>query len=302
VQQIINEINRLKKEKNAIILAHNYQLPEVQDVADFIGDSLGLAQKASKVDASIIVLCGVYFMAETAKIINPDKKVLIPDPAAGCPLAAFADKKTVLEWRERYPEAAFVAYVNSTADVKAVVDICCTSSNALQVVASLPQKQVVFLPDKNLGSYVKSKIKDKEIILWPGFCIVHENVEVEDVLEVKKIYPDALVMVHPECREEVRALADSICSTGQMFDFVEHHKDVKRFIVVTEWGINYALKRRFLEKEFIEPKRRMECQNMKKITLKKILNSLEKEYFEVKIDRETIEKAHIPIEKMLTAG
>lgn len=299
MKRLIDKIHQLKKEKNALILAHNYQLPEVQDVADFIGDSLGLARKASDTKASIIVLCGVYFMAETAKILNPEKKVLIPDINAGCPLACFATAEMVLNWKKMYPDAAFVAYVNSTADVKAVVDICCTSSNALRVVASLKEKRVVFLPDKNLGSYVKEQIKDKEIILWPGYCVVHENVNVEDVLRVKEKYPDALVMVHPECRKEVRNLADGICSTGQMFDFVASHSETKRFIVVTEWGINYALKKRFPEKEFIEPAKRMECKNMKKITLQKVLNALERETFEVKIPSATIEKAKAVIEKML---
>ncbi len=296
---IKQEILRLKKEKDAIILAHNYQLPEVQDVADFVGDSLGLAQKATKVDASLIVLCGVYFMAETAKLLNPQKKVIIPDKTAGCPLACFADEKIVLEWRKRYPDATFVAYVNSTAGVKANVDICCTSSNAVKIVNSLETKRVVFLPDKNLGRYVKEQVKDKEIILWPGYCIVHENVNVADVISVKERYPDALVIAHPECNKEVLDIADGICSTGQMFDFVEKHQEVNNFIVVTEWGMNYALKRRFPQKNFIEPEKRMECKNMKKITSDKVLKSLRKEEYEIKIDENVAEKAKISIEKML---
>ncbi|MGC8764545.1 MAG: quinolinate synthase NadA [Brevinematia bacterium] len=299
MKDIYQKVLRLKREKNAIILAHNYQLPEVQDVADFVGDSLGLAQQATKVDASLIILCGVYFMAETAKILNPDKKVLIPDRNAGCPLASFANERMVKEWRKRYPDATFVAYVNTTAEVKANVDICCTSSNALKIVNSLDSKRVVFLPDKNLGRYIKERVKDKEIILWPGYCIVHENVNVEDVIAVKERFPDALIIAHPECNKEVVQIADGVCSTGQMFGFVENNPQVKNFIVVTEWGINYALKKRFPDKNFIEPAERMECKNMKKITIEKVLNSLEKEEYEVKIERNIIEKARVSIEKML---
>ncbi|MEJ5285060.1 MAG: quinolinate synthase NadA [Brevinematales bacterium] len=292
------KILELKKKKNAYILAHNYQLPEIQDVADFVSDSLGLARKAKEVESPLIVLCGVYFMAETAKILNPDKKVLIPDINASCPLACFADEKMVLEWRKLYPDAAFVAYVNSTAKVKALVDICCTSSNAVKVVNSLDAKRVVFLPDKNLGRYVKERV-DKEVILWPGYCVVHENVNLDDVIQVKKKHPGALIMAHPECPEEIVKIADGVCSTGQMFDFVKQNENVKEFIVVTEWGINHALKKMFPEKVFIEPKKRMECVNMKKITLEKLYNSLEKEVYEVSIDENISEKARISIEKML---
>ncbi len=292
------KILELKKKKNAVILAHNYQLPEIQNVADFVGDSLGLAVKAAQINAPLIVMCGVYFMAETVKILNPDKKVLIPDRNASCPLACFADEKMVDEWRKLYPDAAFVAYVNSTAEVKARVDICCTSSNALKIVNSLKEKQVVFLPDKNLGRFVKERV-DKEVILWPGYCVVHENVILSDVLEVKEKHPSALVMVHPECPKEVVDIADGVCSTGQMFDFVRNNEKAKEFIVVTEWGINHALKKTFPEKVFIEPKRRMECVNMKKITLEKLYNSIEKETEEIKIDKNISEKAKISIEKML---
>lgn len=292
-------IKEFKIKKNAFIIAHNYMLPEVQDVADYVGDSLGMAQVARKADSSFIIVCGVYFMAETAAIINPEKKVFIPDKDAGCPLSNFANEKMILEWRKKYPDYTFVAYVNTGAKVKAYSDICCTSANAVKVVKSIKNDKIVFLPDRNLGDYVSKQVPEKKFVLWPGYCIVHENVELNSVIAVKEMNPDAKILVHPECPENIRNIADVICSTSQMIDFVEKNKDCNKFIVVTEWGINYALKKKFPEKTFIEPRNRMECVNMKKITLDKILNVLMDEMNQVYVEKEIIEKARNAIDKML---
>lgn len=297
-----DEIRSLKEQYGAIILAHNYQLPEIQDIADFTGDSLALARKATEIDQDVIVFCGVYFMAETAAILNPQKTVIIPDPTAGCPLADFASGETVREWKQKYPDHAFVAYINSNADVKAEVDICCTSSNAVKIVNSLEQDKIVFLPDRNLGSYVAEQT-DKEIVLWNGYCVVHETVNPKSIIAVQERYPDAITMAHPECPKPVREIADEICSTGQMFGVVDKYPDVKRFIVVTEWGMNYALQERYLDKEFIEPERRMECKNMKKITAEKLKTALadfkKMDYFTVKADPEIGLNAKKSIDRML---
>jgi quinolinate synthase len=297
---IIREIQRLKEEKDIIILAHNYMLPPVQDCADFVGDSLGLAQKAAGISKKRILVCGVYFMAETAAILNPGKTVLIPDIQAGCPLAGFADAKMVGEWRKNYPDYTFVAYVNTSAEVKALSDVCCTSSNAVKIVKAVKNDKIVFLPDKNLGSYVASQVPDKKIVLWPGYCVVHETADLEAVALAKEKHPAGLSMVHPECPPDLRDMADGILSTGQMFQFVEQHPETREFIVITEWGINYALQKRFPDRVFIEPDRRMECRNMKKITPEKVLNSLKKLVYEVKIKPEIAEKAKVSIEKMLS--
>ncbi len=297
-RKILEEIRELKKEKNAVILAHNYQLPEIQDTADYIGDSLGLAKMARQATGDTIVMCGVYFMAETAAVLNPGRTVIIPDKEALCPLASFANKKMVLEWRKRYPEHAFVAYVNTTAEVKALADVCCTSANALEIVRRLPQSKIVFLPDKNLGSYVKEIVKEKEIVLWPGFCVVHEKADPEAVSKTKGIYPKAAVLVHPECPAEIRNLGDAVLSTGQMFEFVEKHPEIDDYIIVTEWGINYGLSRRF-KKNFIEPLKRMECRNMKRINSRKLLESLRSMDFKIQVDSVVAGNSARAIEKML---
>jgi quinolinate synthase len=301
-REALSEIARLKLEKDTFVLAHNYQLPEVQEAADFVGDSLALAQKALKIPNRRVLMCGVYFMAETVAILNPEKTVIIPDTTAGCPLANFAPVEMVREWKEKYPEHVFVAYVNSSAAVKAEVDICCTSSNAVKIVKALPQKRIVFLPDRNLGAWVKEKLPEKEIVLWPGFCVVHETVDPAAVYAAKQTNPDALVMVHPECPGDILAMADGVCSTGQMNEFVEKHPEAKRFIVVTEWGMVYALSRRFPGAEFIEPGgKRLECRNMKKNTLDKVIAALsdDTDRNRVSVPAETGQRARKAIEKML---
>ena len=297
--KLTDEIKKLKKEKDILILAHNYQLPEIQDIADYVGDSLGLAQKAVSIRNKSIVLCGVYFMAETAAILNPNKDVFIPDENAGCPLADFATSAMIKKWRAEYPDHAFVAYVNTSAEVKALSDICCTSANAERIVRSVKNKKIVFLPDKNLGDYVKRRVPEKEVVLWPGFCVVHENADFESVLKAKEENPKALVMVHPECRIEIRDMADGILSTGQMFEFVRRHPDIKSFIVITEWGIIHALKKEFPEKDFIEPSKRMECKNMKRITLDKLLLCIREGKSKVTVEESIAIKARLAIEKML---
>jgi quinolinate synthase len=298
----VDEILRLKKEKDAFILAHNYQVPEIQDAADFVGDSLGLAKKAATIPNRLIVMCGVYFMAETVALLNPEKTVLIPDPDAGCPLASFADAKMVRDYREKYPDHAFVAYVNTSAEVKSLVDICCTSSNAVQVVRSIRNDRIVFLPDKNLGAYVKRQVTDKEIVLWPGFCVVHENADLGSIIRAKEEHPGALLMAHPECRAEVLEIADGICSTGQMFEFVEKHPGTSEFITVTEWGITHALRKRFPGKSFIEPLQRMECRNMKKTTADKLLASLKNGVYRVTVPEPIAARARETIEKMIAVS
>ena len=297
----VERINKLKKQHNAIILAHNYQLPEIQDIADFVGDSLDLALKATKTDADVIVFCGVNFMAEAAKILNPDKKVIHPDIDSRCPMADMVDVES-LGWLQRdHSDAATVAYINTTADVKAVSDICCTSSNAVKVIESLNAKKVIFIPDTNLGLYAKRFVKDKEMIIWPGMCPTHHNgIKKEDILKLKKQHPNAEIMVHPECRPEVIDIADYVFSTNGM---VNHAKqsDSKEFIVGTEKELCYRLKKEKPDKIFY-PIETAVCPNMKKITLDKVLLSLEKLEPQLELPTKIMEKARIPLDKMMKIG
>ncbi|MCX7882084.1 MAG: quinolinate synthase NadA [Brevinematales bacterium] len=298
-QDLKEAILRLKKEKQAYILAHNYQLPEIQDVADHVADSLGMARHALTIPNDCIVVCGVYFMAETVSLLNPHKRILIPDTNAGCPLANFAPIQEVKRWRIQYPDHTFVAYVNSSAEVKAEVDICCTSANAIEIVRRLPNTKIVFLPDKNLGRYVQKHVPEKEIVLWPGFCVVHETADLEALLRTKEAHPHALIVAHPECPEEIQDIADGVCSTGQMIHFVEQHPEIKEFIIVTEWGMVYALQKKFPDRVFLEPSHRMECKNMKRITLTKLYDALREEKFIVKVPDDIRERARRSIDKML---
>lgn len=299
LSEIQKRLMELKRNRKTVILAHNYQLPEIQDVADIVADSLGLAREATRIDAEEVVVCGVYFMAETVAILNPKKRVLIPDPDAGCPLADFATPEMVREWRKKYPDYAFVTYVNSSAEVKALSDVCCTSANAEKIVRAVPNDKIVFLPDKNLGAFVASRVPEKEIVLWPGFCVVHETASLDAVIEAKQAHPQARVLAHPECPKDFWPVADALLSTGQMFDDVAKHPEVKEFILVTEWGIKAGLSKRFPGRMFIEPGKRMECRNMKKITLPKLEKSLTSGVFEVKVDERVAEAARVSIEKML---
>ncbi len=291
------EIRALKKDKSAIILAHNYQIPEVQDVADLIGDSLELSRAAAKLDEEIIIFCGVDFMAETAAILSPQKTVVIPERGAWCPMAHMISPNQLQDIKDLYPEAAVVCYVNSTAEVKARSDICCTSANGVQVVKSLKEKQVIFVPDKNLSAYV-SRHTNKQIIPWNGYCYVHDNYTLEDVIIARKLHPGADVVVHPECRPEVIDQADHVYSTSGM---ARHAKgsESNEFIIGTEIGMLYRLKKDNSEKDFYPLSENAICQNMKKTNLEKVLRSMQTLESRVIVPKEIACKARNAIARML---
>ena len=294
-EELIKEINELKKQKNAVILVHNYQRPEIYEVADFIGDSLELARKAEKTDAKIIVFCGVDFMAESAKILNPNKLVLHPEKLSVCPMAQMVTKEQILEIKTKYPKAIVVSYVNTTAEVKAVSDICCTSANAVEVVNSLEEDEIIFTPDKNLAAYVQTKTK-KKIIPVEGHCYVHDKITEEEVKKAKENYPNAKVMVHPECKIEVIKLADVAASTSQMIKYARE-SDAKEFIAVTECGMVYRLKREMPDKNFYAVGGT--CIQMKKITLDNVYDCLKNETNQVEIDKEIMDKAKKSLKRMI---
>lgn len=292
------DIQRLKREKDAIILAHNYQIPEIQDIADFVGDSLELARVSAKVKERIIVFCGVKFMAETAKILSPEKQVLLPEEDAGCPLADMAEKEAVVKMKERYPDAWVVSYVNTSAEVKAVSDVCCTSGNAEKVVRNVPAQKIIFLPDKNLCWYVKKRVPEKDIICWDGYCFVHRQFTVDDVRKAREIYPDAEIIVHPECEPDVQELADGIYSTSGMLKRAKESK-AKIMIVGTEEGLLHRLKKENPDKQFYSLGSTKLCYNMKKTTLKSVNNALKKEIYKISLPEEIIEKARGALERMI---
>lgn len=287
----------MKEERKAVILAHNYQRSEVQDTADYIGDSLGLSQMAAQVEEEVIVFCGVHFMAETAKILAPRKTVLMPDIHAGCPMASMVTAPELKKWKRKYPGRPVVCYVNTTAEVKAESDICCTSSNAVKVVNSLHGKEILFVPDKNLAAYA-ARHTDKKVIAWDGYCYVHHNIHRQDIQEKKNQYPGAVVWVHPECRPEVIDLADKVLSTGQMVKEAQK-TEAKQVIIGTETGIIYRLKKENPPINFYPALESALCQNMKKITLTKVLHSLENMDHKVDIPLEISQRARGSIEKMI---
>ncbi|NLI14073.1 quinolinate synthase NadA [Pelotomaculum propionicicum] len=273
IKQLSDEIKRLKKERNAVILAHFYQRPEVQEVADFIGDSLGLSQQAAETDADVIIFCGVHFMAESASILSPGKIVVLPDEHAGCPMADMVDAVQLEQKKKEYPDATVVCYVNTSAEVKAECDVACTSANAVKVVASLPKdKPIIFVPDKNLGHYIFTRT-GREMILWEGYCNTHHGLTAADILKAKAEHPDALVMVHPECHPDVVAMADKVASTAGMINFAVEN-DAREFIVGTEMGILHMLKKRCPDKQFYMASKKLACPNMKKTTLEKVHQAL----------------------------
>ncbi len=297
-QDIVKRINDLRVKHNAVILAHNYVLGEVQDIADFVGDSLELSIKAAATQAPVIVFCGVSFMAETAKLLAPNSTVLLPEVSAGCPMADMASAEAVQALRKEHPDAVFVAYVNTTAAVKAEVDICCTSANAEKIVSSIPEdKEIVFLPDQNLGGNVMKKL-NREMILFPGYCPTHHRVTPEQLDAMRQQYPDAPIMVHPECPVEVTAKADAALSTGGMLKFVKE-SPAKQIIVGTESGIIHRLRKENPDKEFIALAPAPRCMNMKKITLESVLKSLEEMQTPVELPQAMIQRAKLPIERML---
>jgi len=297
-EKLIEKIKRLKAERNAVILAHNYQPAEIQDLADFCGDSLGLSIKAAETDAQVIVFCGVKFMAETAAILSPQRTVLLPDKFAGCPLADMITAEQLSELKQKYPGALVVCYVNSSAEVKAQSDYCCTSSNAVEVVNSIPQdRQIIFVPDQHLGRFVVEKT-GRDLVLWPGYCHVHVAITEEDIKNAKTKYPDAIVMAHPECTEPVKELSDELLSTGQMLEFVDK-STAKHFIVATEIGMTHPLKKQNPRAEFIAASDRAICPNMKKITLEKVAWSLEDMQYKVTVPEEIRVKASKAIDRMV---
>jgi quinolinate synthase len=298
---LAQRLRELKAERNAVILVHNYQLPEVQDNGDILGDSLQLAVDASNTDTDVIVFCGVDFMAETAKILAPERTVLHPDPEAKCPMAAMCEVELLLAKKEEYPDAIVVSYVNTTADVKAETDVCCTSANAVKVVRSLAEKEVIFTPDRNLGLYVQRFVPDKEIILWPGFCATHHSrITVEDLTALKNEHPGAEVMVHPECTPEVIDIADKVFSTGGMLKHARASPK-SEFIVGTERDMAYRLSRELPDKTF-HPLEKALCPDMKRITLEKVVRSLETMSPEVVLSLDIIERARRPLERMVKIG
>ena len=281
--EIVEKINKLKKEKNAVILAHCYQNPEIDLVADYVGDSLGLSKLASKTNADIIVFAGVYFMAETAKILSPDKKVLLPNKKSGCNMADMIDLRMVREFRAKYPNIPLVCYVNSTAEVKAECDVCCTSANAIEVVRSMNVEKVLFAPDCYLGSWVQKNLPTVEVISYPGYCPTHLRISADDIIQAKAKHPDGVVLVHPECRQEVVELSDFTGSTTQIFDYVKRTNH-KTYIICTEKGVVDRLKRDYKDKNFVLVNDKLICHNMKQNTLEDIYNALLNEEFEVNVD------------------
>jgi len=294
---IISEITKLKKQKNAIILVHNYQRPEVQDIADFTGDSLELSQQAAKTSAAVIVFCGVHFMAETAYIINPRKTVLMPEIEAGCPMADMITAEALVKRKKELTGVTVVCYVNSSAAVKAESDICCTSANAVKVVQSLGGKEILFVPDQYLGEWVAQKTGNK-MHLWPGFCPTHMKILPEDILKLKKEYPAAVALVHPECRAEAKTAADEVLSTGGMIRYVRE-STARIFIIGTETGIIHRLQKENPGKHFIPVTDKAICPNMKRITLEKVLWSLQDVKYPVIVPENIRSKALSAVERML---
>jgi quinolinate synthase len=298
---IVDKIKKLKKEKNAVILAHNYQLPEIQDIADFVGDSLGLSIEAARTDAAIIVFCGVHFMAETAKILSPQKIVLLPDKNAGCPMADMIDAGGLKSLQAKHPDAVTVCYVNTTAAVKAQCDYCCTSANALRIVQNIllnhKDKEIIFVPDQYLAQNVAAQVKH-DFIIWEGYCPTHAKILPENIMQAKRLHPKAKVIVHPECRPEVTALADVVTSTEGMSKYIKKAPEME-FIIGTETGIIHRMKKENPDKIFYPVTEMAVCPNMKKITLEKVLWSLEDLSYEIIVPPDIMEKARLSIERML---
>jgi quinolinate synthase len=302
-QVLIDEIRDLVRQRNAIILAHNYQWPDVQDVADVTGDSLGLALEAQKTKADLIVFCGVHFMAESAKILNPEKRVLLPNLSAGCSLADSITPESLEDWKKRYPGHTVVTYVNSSAEVKAMSDICCTSANAVSVIRSLDTDKILFTPDRNLGNWVKRQVPEKEIVIYDGACPTHDVLRGANVSKVKSSLPGSIIIAHPECREDIIAIADEVCSTTAMIGRIAKYPDAKTFIVATENGIIHQMKLRYPDKEFVLADGcigcRLHCPYMKMISLEHIKRSLLEDKFEVAVDDDVMIGARRALDRML---
>lgn len=298
MNELIEKINKLKKEKNAVILAHCYQNVEIDEVADYVGDSLYLSQMAAKTNADIIIFAGVYFMAQTAKILNPSRKVLLPRLESGCRMADMITLEQLREFKSKYPKMPTVCYINSTAEVKSECDICCTSSNAVKIVDSLKADEILFLPDTYLGKWVESQLGNVKVNTYTGFCPTHVQIRPNDVTEARKKYPNALVLAHPECHQSVVAMADYVGSTTGIMKFAAQ-SDKKEFIIATEKGVVDRLKRDYPEKEFYLIKDNVICPNMKWHTLTDIYNALDREEHEITVDTEIASKALKCIDRML---
>lgn len=298
MKSIEEKIQDLKRERGAIIIAHNYQPDEVQAIADFTGDSLELSRKAAELEEEVVVFCGVHFMAETAAILSPEKTILLPDPFAGCPMADMITAEQLRAKKAEHPGAVAITYVNSSAETKAECDLCCTSSNAIAIVASVPaEKEIIFVPDTHLGHYVQKEL-GREMVIWDGYCPTHSRIRDTDILREKAAHPNAVVMAHPECPSNIRELADELLSTGQMCAFAKE-SDATEFIVATEMGLLYRLRNENPGKKFHAPSNRAICPNMKKIDLEKILWALEDMQHRVVVPEETANKARRSIEAML---
>ena len=297
--ELTDKIIKLKKEKNAVILAHNYQLPEIHDIADFVGDSLGLSMSASKTDADIIVFCGVHFMAETAKILSPQKTVLLPDKNAGCPMADMINAEDLKSLQASHPQAVTLCYVNTSAEVKAQCDYCCTSANALKMAQNIlkTNDEIIFIPDKYLAKYVEDQIGHK-FITWEGYCPTHARILPEHIIQAKKLHPQARVLAHPECKPQVTELADVVASTEKMLTYVNNSKNTE-FIIGTEIGIIHRMKKENPEKFFYPASENATCPNMKRITLEKVLWSLQDSTYEIAVPQEIMDKARLSIERMM---
>ncbi|MGA2368585.1 MAG: quinolinate synthase NadA [Dehalococcoidia bacterium] len=296
-KELVDKIIDLKRRRGAVILSHNYQRPEVQDIGDFVGDSLELSREAAKTDARMIVFCGVHFMAETASILSPSKIVLLPDEGAGCPMADMITAKDLIEKKKELPGVHVVCYVNSSAAVKAESEICCTSANAVEVVKSIGEGDILFVPDQYLGQYVATQV-NRPLIVWQGYCPTHAKIQPEDILKQKENYPDALVLVHPECRPDVIALAERVLSTGGMIKFARQ-TDAKVMIIATEGGLLHRLSKENPGKTFIPATRKALCPNMKKITLEKVMWALEDMKYEIKVPEDIRVRAKLALDKML---
>jgi quinolinate synthase len=291
------QIKELQGKHHAVILAHNYQNPEIQDIADFVGDSLDLSLKATKTDAKTIVFCGVDFMAESAKILNPEKTVILPDRTANCPMAEMVDVASLTRLMKEHPDADVVAYINTTAEVKTLADICCTSANGVKIVKSRNAKKIIFVPDRNLGLFIQKQVPEKEMILWPGVCSTHHRITKQDILTVKKEHPNAEILVHPECQPEVIDIANYALSTNGMVSHVKT-SPVKEFIIGTEKGLCYRLEKENPGKTFYSISSAI-CPNMKKTTVEKVLKSLETLEPKIELSDEIMQKARVPLQRMM---
>ncbi|MGG5460475.1 quinolinate synthase NadA [Clostridium sp. B9] len=295
------EILNLKKKKNAVILAHYYQIPEIQDIADYVGDSYYLSKIAKDCSEQTIVFCGVKFMAESAKILSPNKTVILPVMEAGCSMADMATSHKVNILKQNYPNAKVVCYINSSAEVKAVSDVCCTSSNALNIIRNIKEEEIIFLPDKNLGSYIQEQIPEKNIILWDGYCTIHERIKKEEIEKFRKNHEGILIVVHPECNKDIRDEADFIGSTGEIISFV-NNSDEKKFLIVTEQGVIHQLRKNNSEKEFYTPYGSMVCPSMKITTLEHLYDCLLNTKNAIEIDEELRKNAYNSLENMHRLG